>query len=59
VSRELVRPTATGRHCEVSGPAAALYLLLWNRDPVAGGIAISGAADVLTTWRDRLRVRWG
>jgi uncharacterized protein (TIGR03083 family) len=58
VSRELVQPAATGRHCEVSGPAAALYLLLWNRGSLAGGIEIGGDADVLTTWRDRLRIRW-
>lgn len=58
VSRELVEPAVAGRHCEVGGPASALYLLLWNRGSTSQGIDVTGDADVLTTWRDRLRVRW-
>jgi hypothetical protein len=58
VTRELVEPAGAGRHCAVSGPASALYLLLWNRDVSTDGVDVSGDADVLTTWRDRLRVRW-
>jgi uncharacterized protein (TIGR03083 family) len=44
-------------HCEVSGPAAGLYLLLWNRG-TAAGLEVRGDAGVLATWRDRMRVRW-
>ncbi len=44
-------------YCEVSGPAPALYLLLWNRG-TAAGLDIRGDARVLATWRERMRVRW-
>ena len=46
--------------CVVEGPAAGLYLLLWNRAaPADAGVAVSGAADVLATWRAGMRVVWG
>jgi uncharacterized protein (TIGR03083 family) len=45
--------------CVVEGPAAGLYLLLWNRAAAQGaGVAVSGAADVLATWQASMRVVW-
>ena len=44
-------------YCEVSGPAPAVYLLLWNRG-TAAGLDVRGDAAVLATWRERMRVRW-
>jgi uncharacterized protein (TIGR03083 family) len=46
-----------GRGCEVTGPPAALYLLLWNRG-AADGLEMRGDARVLDTWREQMRVRW-
>ncbi len=43
--------------CTISGAAADLYLLLWNRSD-AGAIDVGGDADVLTFWRNHVRVRW-
>ena len=43
----------------VSGPAAALYLLLWNRqDPRSAGVTVCGDSSVLALWRDVVQVRW-
>jgi uncharacterized protein (TIGR03083 family) len=43
----------------VSGAAAGLYLLLWNRQDVeAAGAAVSGNTEVLRLWRDGVQVRW-
>ncbi len=43
----------------ISGPAAGLYLLLWNRqDAATAGVSVSGNADVLRLWRDCVQVRW-
>lgn len=44
-------------YCEVSGPAPALYLLVWNRG-TADGLDVRGDASVLATWREKMRVRW-
>jgi hypothetical protein len=49
--------TPAGRGCEVTGPAAALYLLLWNRGGT-GDLEVRGDARVLHTWREQMRVRW-
>jgi uncharacterized protein (TIGR03083 family) len=46
-----------GRGCEVTGPAAALYLLLWNRGGTED-LEVRGDARVLQTWREQMRVRW-
>ena len=43
--------------CQVSGPATALYLTLWNRGP-AGPITVDGDGTVLEVFRDRVQVRW-
>ncbi|MFJ1811478.1 MULTISPECIES: maleylpyruvate isomerase family mycothiol-dependent enzyme [unclassified Streptomyces] len=39
--------------CEVSGPAALLYLSLWNRSPLP---AVTGDAALATLWRERSAV---
>jgi uncharacterized protein (TIGR03083 family) len=45
--------------CALTGPAAGLYLLLWNRaDPAAAGATVSGDAAALTAWQTGMRVRW-
>ena len=45
--------------CTLTGPAAGLYLLLWNRaDPAAAGVTVSGDAAALTAWQTGMRVRW-
>jgi uncharacterized protein (TIGR03083 family) len=44
-------------YCQVTGPASALYLLLWNRG-TAADLDIRGDAGVLATWRENMRVRW-
>ena len=43
--------------CTVTGPAASLYLLLWNRDP-GGEIEVSGDPGVLAGFRDELKITW-
>jgi len=43
----------------VTGPAAGLYLFLWNRSEAGpAGVAISGDDSVLAAWRSSVRVRW-
>ncbi len=45
--------------CTLAGPAAGLYLLLWNRaDPAAANVAVSGDASVLGAWQEGMRVTW-
>jgi uncharacterized protein (TIGR03083 family) len=51
---------ATGTDCNVTGPASALYLLLWNRTTAAdGGVAATGDPDVLRSWQAGMQVKWG
>jgi uncharacterized protein (TIGR03083 family) len=57
VSRGAALALQGSAYCEVSGPAPALYLLLWNRGGT-GGLDVRGDAAVLATWHDRMRVRW-
>jgi uncharacterized protein (TIGR03083 family) len=46
-------------HVELAGPAAGLYLLLWNRaDPATAGVAVSGDPRVLDSWRGGMHVTW-
>jgi uncharacterized protein (TIGR03083 family) len=54
--REVTRGTAGG-DCVVSGPAADLYPLLWNRRDAAG-LDVSGDTGVLALWRDKATVTW-
>jgi uncharacterized protein (TIGR03083 family) len=45
--------------CTLTGPAAGLYLLLWNRaDPDAARVTVSGDAGVLAAWQHGMRVTW-
>lgn len=57
VSRGADPPAPGERYCEVSGPPPNLYLTLWNRCPT-DGLDVRGDSGVLTTWLDRLHVRW-
>ncbi len=43
--------------CEVTGPAASLYLAVWNRGPAAG-LDVRGDPGFLADLRDGLHVRW-
>jgi uncharacterized protein (TIGR03083 family) len=43
--------------CVLTGPAADLYLFLWNREP-AGQPSVTGDPAVLDLWRERARVLW-
>jgi uncharacterized protein (TIGR03083 family) len=46
-------------HVELTGPAAGLYLLLWNRaDPATAGVEVSGDPRVLDSWRGGMHVTW-
>ncbi|MET9497582.1 maleylpyruvate isomerase family mycothiol-dependent enzyme [Streptomyces sp. NPDC006552] len=42
--------------CELAGPAARLYLSLWNRLPFP---SLSGDASVAALWRERSAITWG
>src|SRR5215472_3085932 len=44
-------------YCGVTGPASALYLMLWNRGSAAG-LHVRGDAGVLARWQQNMRVRW-
>lgn len=41
----------------MSGSAADLYLLMWNRTD-GSEVSFAGASDLLATWRESCRVRW-
>jgi hypothetical protein len=42
----------------LTGPAADLYLSLWNRGDDSD-IEVTGDRDLLDTWHTHLRIRWG
>lgn len=45
--------------CSLAGPAAGLYLLLWNRiEPAAGQVTVGGDAGVVASWQAGMRVTW-
>jgi uncharacterized protein (TIGR03083 family) len=46
--------------CTLAGPAAGLYLVLWNRaEPgAATAVSVGGDAAVLRHWRDSMQVTW-
>ncbi len=48
-------PGGTG--CDLTGPAEALYLLLWNRAGTEG-LQARGDPRGLDVWREQARVRW-
>ena len=43
--------------CVVSGPAADLYVLLWNRGPV-DGVDLEGDRSVMELWRSKATISW-
>jgi uncharacterized protein (TIGR03083 family) len=49
------RDAAGDADCEVAGPAAQLYLALWNRLPFPH---VTGNAAVAALWRERSAVTW-
>jgi len=55
--RRVVTAGAGDADCRVSGTASDLYLLLWNRRPVDGGLAVEGDRRVLDLWRERAIIR--
>jgi uncharacterized protein (TIGR03083 family) len=51
--------TGNDADCTLTGPAAGLYLLLWNRaDPAAAGVAVTGDAPLLRSWQECVQVTW-
>lgn len=46
------RGAAGEADCRLSGPAATLYLALWNRIPYGDGVLIEGDASVATLWQE-------
>ena len=52
-----VDPEPGEADCTVRAPAAALYLLLWNRRH-AEGLDVAGDARVLVEWRSTRHVTW-
>ncbi|MGQ4383986.1 maleylpyruvate isomerase family mycothiol-dependent enzyme [Streptomyces sp. SAS_270] len=49
------RDAAGEAHCELSGPAARLYLSLWNRLPFP---ALAGDATLAALWREKSGITW-
>ncbi|MET7698858.1 maleylpyruvate isomerase family mycothiol-dependent enzyme [Streptomyces sp. NPDC005485] len=49
------RDAAGEAHCELSGPAARLYLSLWNRLPFP---ALTGDATLAALWREKSGITW-
>lgn len=43
--------------CLLGGPAATLYLALWNRLPYGDGVLIGGDASLATLWQEMSAVR--
>ncbi|MEV6942111.1 maleylpyruvate isomerase family mycothiol-dependent enzyme [Streptomyces sp. NPDC051172] len=50
-----VRDAAGDADCEAAGPAAQLYLALWNRLPFPD---VSGDSSVAALWREKSAVTW-
>ncbi|MGW7525861.1 maleylpyruvate isomerase family mycothiol-dependent enzyme [Streptomyces sp. NPDC054783] len=50
-----VREATGDADCEVAGPAAQLYLSLWNRLPFP---SVTGDASVAALWREKSAVTW-
>jgi uncharacterized protein (TIGR03083 family) len=52
-------PAGAAADCQLAGPAAVLYPLLWNRaDPDPATVTITGDSGLLQAWRDGFHVRW-
>jgi uncharacterized protein (TIGR03083 family) len=59
IGPEQTETAREGDHADLTltGAAADLYVLLWNRTPNSS-IAMTGNADFLDLWHGRFRVRW-
>jgi hypothetical protein len=53
---DVERDTENG-DCTISGPAEALYLLLWNRGD-ASRVAVTGERSLLDEWPAVMHIRW-
>lgn len=60
IGAEVVETSRQGDHADLAltGTAAELYLLLWNRTPDSS-VAMSGNTDLMDLWHRNFRVRWG
>jgi uncharacterized protein (TIGR03083 family) len=58
-SRETQVGAADDAACTVNGPAAGLYLFLWNRAGAAvAGVTVTGDPGLLASWQAGVKVRW-
>ncbi|GAA3164735.1 maleylpyruvate isomerase family mycothiol-dependent enzyme [Planomonospora alba] len=55
--RRVVTPGVREADCVVSGPAAELYLMLWNRGS-ADRLDVRGDRSLLDLWRERALITW-
>ena len=60
IGSERTETSRRGDHADLTltGTAADLYVLLWNRAPESS-VAMSGNADLIDLWHGNFRVRWG
>ena len=60
IGAERTETSRTGDHADLTltGTAADLYVLLWNRAP-GSTVALSGDTDLIDLWHRNFRVRWG
>ncbi len=60
IGQERSETSRQGGHADLTltGSAADLYLLLWNRTPDSD-VAMSGNTDLMDLWQNNFRVRWG
>ena len=59
VARGVIPPddVPDGTGCDLTGPAEAVYLLLWNRGGT-DGLQVRGDPRGLGVWREQMSVRW-
>lgn len=60
IGAEETETSRQGDHADLTltGTAADLYVLLWNRTPDSS-VAMSGTTDLMDLWHANFRVRWG
>jgi uncharacterized protein (TIGR03083 family) len=56
--RRVVELGAAPADCHLSGAAADLYLLLWNRRSLDARVKVEGDRRVPELWRERATIRW-